>query len=288
MTVNQSLFGQPAIYNAASVTLADGQATSLQVDANGYLRVSVSGGASDDVHQEDTQHTSGDYGSLGLAVRNDAGGSMVGTDGDYAPVQVDSNGLLRVTVDNAVGAGVYVRPGTSATWDVSDRAARDLGKVDIAAFDAALYTGDNVIGRVKITDGTEVAAVNANNRLEISIDEDNVGLGRNETITETTATQDLSAAALSATTSIGADFRLNYITLHFSAATTETVTITVDSLTGANYDTILVSESLAAATDMTWVPDGALDFKSGNEIKVECTDNGGANTVYVVVSTEAR
>lgn len=34
-----------------------------------------------------------------------------------------------VTINNTVGSGVYVRPGTSATWDVSDRAARLVGQV---------------------------------------------------------------------------------------------------------------------------------------------------------------
>jgi hypothetical protein len=33
---------------------------------------------------------------MGLAVRSDAGGSSVGTDGDYTPTQVDANGAARV------------------------------------------------------------------------------------------------------------------------------------------------------------------------------------------------
>lgn len=50
-------------------------------------------------HAEDAAHTSGDYGSLALVVRNDAGGSMVSADGDYSPLQVDSTGRLRVIAD---------------------------------------------------------------------------------------------------------------------------------------------------------------------------------------------
>lgn len=54
---------------------------------------------------EDTAHTTGDFGIMGLAVRNDAGTSLVSADGDYSPLSVDSAGNLRVsgslTVDEA-------------------------------------------------------------------------------------------------------------------------------------------------------------------------------------------
>lgn len=50
-------------------------------------------------HAEDSAHSSGDYGQFMLAVRNDAGGTMVSADGDYSPLQVDSSGRLRVLAD---------------------------------------------------------------------------------------------------------------------------------------------------------------------------------------------
>jgi hypothetical protein len=46
---------------------------------------------------EDAAHVSGDAGQFVLAVRNDAGTSMVSADGDYAPLQVDASGALRVS-----------------------------------------------------------------------------------------------------------------------------------------------------------------------------------------------
>lgn len=46
---------------------------------------------------EDDPHVSGDAGIQSLAVRNDAGGSLADTDGDYAPLQVDANGALRIS-----------------------------------------------------------------------------------------------------------------------------------------------------------------------------------------------
>lgn len=46
---------------------------------------------------EDAAHVSGDAGQFMLAVRNDAGTSLVSADGDYAPFQVDASGALRVS-----------------------------------------------------------------------------------------------------------------------------------------------------------------------------------------------
>ena len=63
---------------------------------------------------------------------------VAGDDGtDTQPVQLNAAGDLKVTLD-------------SETVDVSDRAARDLGKVDIAAIDVAIPAGDNNIGNVDI------------------------------------------------------------------------------------------------------------------------------------------
>ena len=65
---------------------------------------------------------------------------LVGEDasGNYVTVRVDADGKL--TLD----------PTTAAAVDVSDRAARDLGKVDIAAFDVSIPAGTNNIGDVDV------------------------------------------------------------------------------------------------------------------------------------------
>lgn len=47
-------------------------------------------------HAEDSAHSSGASGQFVLAVRNDAGVSLVGSDGDYSPFSVDASGNLRV------------------------------------------------------------------------------------------------------------------------------------------------------------------------------------------------
>jgi hypothetical protein len=46
---------------------------------------------------EDAAHSSGDTGVMVLSVRRDADTTLVGTDGDYAPLQVNADGALKVT-----------------------------------------------------------------------------------------------------------------------------------------------------------------------------------------------
>ena len=84
-------------------------------DAAGSLITSTLVGAAQslDVHvtrssgqyAEDSAHTTGDMGNLGLAVRRDANTSLVDADGDYAPLQVDALGRLKVAADIDIVSG---------------------------------------------------------------------------------------------------------------------------------------------------------------------------------------
>lgn len=65
--------------------------------------ITVSGTAG--IYAEDSAHTSGDSGMLMLAVRNDSGAALAGTDGDYIPFTTDSNGNIRVTTGGGGSAG---------------------------------------------------------------------------------------------------------------------------------------------------------------------------------------
>jgi hypothetical protein len=77
--------------------------------ASGTLFTNTTNGAKEaldtygaDVYAEDSAHASGDIGSFSLAVRNDTEGSLVSANGDYAPLQVDSLGRLRVNADISI------------------------------------------------------------------------------------------------------------------------------------------------------------------------------------------
>ena len=55
------------------------------------------------IYDEDSAHSSGDPGMLGLAVRRDADTSLVDTDGDYAPLQVNATGALKIAGSFSAG-----------------------------------------------------------------------------------------------------------------------------------------------------------------------------------------
>lgn len=58
-------------------------------------------------YPEDSGHVSGNTGAFVLGVRNDNGGSLVNNDLDYAPLQLDSKGALRVTTRSDKRTGLY-------------------------------------------------------------------------------------------------------------------------------------------------------------------------------------
>jgi len=98
-----------------------------------------------------------------------------------------------------------------------------------------------------------------------------------------TTSQDLSAGALAFVTTIGRRFKLESVTIHFSEAVTETVTLTRDSAQGANYDTILVKRSLVAEEDFVYRPQGEENFWVGDELKVAITNANVTGTAYVEI-----
>lgn len=69
---------------------------------------------------EDVAHSSGDSGVMSLAVRRDADTSLVSTDGDYAPLQVNAAGSLKVAITAGAGSGgTSIADGASFTRDTT-------------------------------------------------------------------------------------------------------------------------------------------------------------------------
>lgn len=111
--------------NTSNVALGQSLAAYL-TDAAGALLTSTLSGAKQsldtygaDMWAEDAAHTSGDVGSFVLAVRNDTEGSMVSANGDYAPLQVDALGRLRVNADiNVNNDFVYAEDAAASSGDL--------------------------------------------------------------------------------------------------------------------------------------------------------------------------
>ena len=100
-----------------------------------------------------------------------------------------------------------------------------------------------------------------------------------------TTSQALGAGALSYTTSIGRKFKLSSIHFKASGNITETITITKDSKQGSAYDTVLKSIGLVAQSSYVYRPDSDENFTAGDELKIQCTNAGGVQTIYAVIKT---
>ena len=68
-------------------------------------------------------------------------------------------------------------------------------------------------------------------------------------------------------------------------AITETITITRDSVNGANYDVVLAVKALISQQDFVYRPSGEENFQDGDEIKIQCTNANTTGVVYVNVKT---
>lgn len=102
--------------------------------------------------------------------------------------------------------------------------------------------------------------------------------------------QDLSAGALDFTTSFSTNnpFRLDQIFLHFDTAVSETVTITLDSGKGSDYDIVLQEVVLVSETDFVYRLQGNPDFNAGDQIRIQCTNTGGSGNVYGSVKASEK
>ena len=98
--------------------------------------------------------------------------------------------------------------------------------------------------------------------------------------------QDLSAGALAWSVSPGAPRRVVAVLLHASTTITETVKVTIDSVAGANYDTLIRSVGLSAEQDFAWFPEGDVILAQDDILKVECTQANTTGVVYPTVIFE--
>jgi hypothetical protein len=162
-----------AVRNDALAALAgaDGDYAPLQVGADGALYVQISDitpgtDATDLGKAEDAAHASGDVGVEMLAVRNDTLAALAGTDGDYAPLQVDANGALFVKLNANTGVDI-------GDVDVTSVSAGEThvgsvgGEATVVTVILSLHTDANVVNdvlaatqivanAVRVNDGTGV------------------------------------------------------------------------------------------------------------------------------------
>jgi hypothetical protein len=102
-----------------------------------------------------------------------------------------------------------------------------------------------------------------------------------------TASKALSGGAMAESFVLPYNAKLCWVTLHSNVAITETITITHNSVTGSNYDTVLKTYSMAATSNYFWAPDSSpIYLKKGSSIDVAVTNAGGVGAVYLTLFFE--
>jgi hypothetical protein len=106
-----TLNGKVTACNTGAVVLAAGSAAIGKLAANSGVDIGdvdvtsvlPGTGATNLGKAEDAAHSSGDVGVQALAVRTDAAAARAGTDGDYAPLEVDAIGRLHANATEISG-----------------------------------------------------------------------------------------------------------------------------------------------------------------------------------------
>lgn len=106
---NVGAFLRDAAGNLITSTLVSGKQA---IDANIVNDVVTHDDAD---HAEDTAFSAGDVGSFSLAVRHDADTTIATTDGNYAPLQVNNKGRLKVDADITMTANFEETEDTAHT-----------------------------------------------------------------------------------------------------------------------------------------------------------------------------
>ena len=148
--------GSVSVSNFPAVQPVSDNGGSLTVDGSVSISALTPGtGATSLGKAEDAAHTSGDVGVMALAVRNDAGAALAGTDGDYIPLSTNNLGALRTTVNGAVAmAAQLAEDGGHISGDLGVMALavrRDTPSSGVSADGdyAALSVDDN--GALRVT-----------------------------------------------------------------------------------------------------------------------------------------
>ena len=96
--------------------------------------------------------------------------------------------------------------------------------------------------------------------------------------------QDLSLAALAYTTDFSSQVKIQHIALKANTKISEMITLTLNYAQGGSIE--LASEILNNEADFLYIPEGELYLASGDQLKIECSNNNLTGTVKVTVRGE--
>lgn len=128
-------------------------------ETNDAVRVNiVAGSAAATQYAEDSVHVTGDLGMGALVVRQDTLTALAGTTGDYSLLSVDAAGRLYTQISDG---------GNSITVD---------GSVTVTATDLDIRDLTHITDSVKIGDGTDFIAINADGSINITDNGGNISI----------------------------------------------------------------------------------------------------------------
>ena len=99
--------------------------------------------------------------------------------------------------------------------------------------------------------------------------------------TDKSTSQNLASAALSYSADWGKKVKVEGVYFKASVGITETITITLDSALGANYDIVLRKRTLSSEQNFVFIPEGELNLQSGDKLLIACTNANVTGVVYV-------
>lgn len=99
-----------------------------------------------------------------------------------------------------------------------------------------------------------------------------------------TTSQNLATGSLSLGSGQTESFELIACLISFSGAVSQVCSVTYDSGTGANYDTVISTTTLSSGTSYFYAPEGRLFIPKGSNITLTCANSGTpAVTAYATI-----
>jgi hypothetical protein len=241
-----------------SITVDNGGTFAVQVDGSALTSLQL---IDDVVQTEDLAHSSGHKGIMPLAVRLDSAGPLAGTDGDYSPLQVDSNGALRVV--GSAGTTQYAEDTQHASGDsvVFVGAIRRDTVPASSAGSAADYTAINCDANGRLYVQSAVYTPLGDSAMDDTLDAVKVSIV-GDTVGSTVDTEDGSVAAAQSSVALTIGLPYDYdgsawvrrVTSHLvddAAFTPGTTGVTVAGFQADESSTDSVDEGDAGAARMT-------------------------------------
>ena len=99
------------------------------------------------------------------------------------------------------------------------------------------------------------------------------------------ASQNLASGPFSAIFIYQKKYKLDQVVIKFSQPVYETVTVTMISKNGANYNVVLDTQTLGGESSYVFRPTGEANFQDSDQINVQCTNANLIGIAYCTIKS---